>query len=128
MIKYIGWIVLNIQLSIGFYVSFNFINRALIKENFSVYIILVFICSNLLFLMMHKLKYFSIRAFFSIIVSSFIIAVILIKFNNPTVNLKPVEYALILGYLLVIFKIYITTPIAIAIEFFLKWKKKKTLT
>jgi len=39
MVKYISWIVLNIQLAIGFLGSYNFINRALIKKNYLLFII-----------------------------------------------------------------------------------------
>ncbi len=63
MNKYVSYIVLNTQLLIGFIFSYNFIDRALIKENFFIYILLVFICSNILFFMGNFIKYFSVKAF-----------------------------------------------------------------
>lgn len=120
MVKYISWIVLNIQLVIGFLASYNLINRALIKENYFLFIILVFICSNLLLFIGKFIKYFSIKAFLSIVISSFLMALIVLNINKPEIELRPIDYALLLGYLIVILKLYITTPIAVITEILLK--------
>lgn len=120
MVKYISWIVLNIQLVIGFLASYNFINRALIKENYFLFIILVFICSNLLLFIGKFIKYFSIKALLSIVISSFLMALIVLNINKPEIELRPIDYALLLGYLIVILKLYITTPIAVITEILLK--------
>jgi len=39
-------------------------------------------------------------------------------------ELRPIDYALVLGYLIIILKLYITTPIAMIIEILLKKKYK----
>lgn len=122
MNKYVSYIVLNTQLLIGFIFSYNFIDRALIKENFFIYILLVFICSNILFFMGNFIKYFSVKAFLSIFISSFFITLIVLKFNKPEMELRPIDYALVMGYLIVILKLYITTPIVLIIEILLKKK------
>ncbi|MFW1973080.1 hypothetical protein [Acinetobacter bereziniae] len=124
MNKYVSYIVLNTQLLIGFIFSYNFIDRALIKENFSLFILLVFICSNILFFMGNFIKYFSVKAFLSIFISSFFITLIVLKFNKPKMELRPIDYALVMGYLIVILKLYITTPIVLIIEILLKKKYK----
>ncbi len=124
MNKYVSYIVLNTQLLIGFIFSYNFIDRALIKENFFIYILLVFICSNILFFMGNFIKYFSVKAFLSIFISSFFITLIVLKFNKPEMKLRPIDYALVMGYLIVILKLYITTPIVLIIEILLKKKYK----
>ncbi|WP_151811831.1 hypothetical protein [Acinetobacter bereziniae] len=124
MNKYVSYIVLNTQLLIGFIFSYNFIDRALIKENFSLFILLVFICSNILFFMGNFIKYFSVKAFLSIFISSFFITLIVLKFNKPEMELRPIDYALVMGYLIVILKLYITTPIVLIIEILLKKKYK----
>ncbi|WP_151714474.1 hypothetical protein [Acinetobacter bereziniae] len=124
MNKYVSYIVLNTQLLIGFIFSYNFIDRALIKENFSLFLLLVFICSNILFFMGNFIKYFSVKAFLSIFISSFFITLIVLKFNKPEMELRPIDYALVMGYLIVILKLYITTPIVLIIEILLKKKYK----
>lgn len=124
MNKYVSYIVLNTQLLIGFIFSYNFIDRVLIKENFFIYILLVFICSNILFFMANFIKYFSVKAFLSIFISSFFITLIVLKFNKPEMELRPIDYALVMGYLIVILKLYITTPIVLIIEILLKKKYK----
>ncbi|MCU4475422.1 hypothetical protein, partial [Acinetobacter bereziniae] len=103
---------------------YNFIDRALIKENFFIYILLVFICSNILFFMANFIKYFSVKVFLSIFISSFFITLIVLKFNKPEMELRPIDYALVMGYLIVILKLYITTPIVLIIEILLKKKYK----
>jgi len=51
-------------------------------------------------------------------------ALITLKINKPEMELRPIDYALVMGYLIVILKLYITTPIVLIIEILLKKKYK----
>lgn len=125
--KYLGWLILYIQLIIGLFFSYGYLTRHLIVNNVAVFAILTIILSNLIFLILKGNNFYSIKAFFSILISGFIIAIPMMKYNKPEASFEPIHYGLVLGYLIIILKLYITTPVAIAIELFLKWKKKKTL-
>lgn len=124
----IGFIILNLQLIIGFGFSFDYLARHLIVNNVAVFAIATFIFSNLTYLVFKGNILYSIKAFFSILISSLIVAVLVMKFNKPDTSFELIHFGLILGYLIIILKLHITTPIAIAIELFLKWKKKKAFT
>ena len=122
----IGWFVLNFQLFIGILTTYDYLHRHLIVHNVFAFCILVIFSSNLLFFLLKKIKYFSIRSYISILLSSLIMTLLIVKYNKPYITgYKPIEYLLVIGYFTMIFKLYITMPLAVILEIFLHWKMKR---
>ena len=122
----IGWVVLNIQLLIAVVTAYSLFSRHVIIDNTIVYFIFVVCFSNLLFLLLQKIKYFSIRSFISILVSALLMILLFLKYNKPEMPwLEPMHYVLAIIYIVIVFSLYITTPLAIILEIFLRWKMKR---
>lgn len=119
-----GYIILNSQLFIGFSTSYAYLNRHLIIDNVIIYMLATIFFSNFIFFIFRCIKYICIYSFISIIISSVLMALIILKFNQPGIALKPIDFALVMAYLIVILKLYITMPIALIIEILLKKKYK----
>ncbi|MFH7353626.1 hypothetical protein ACDX34_06300 [Acinetobacter bereziniae] len=120
----VGYLILNIQLLFGFSTSYGYLNRHLIVTNVIFFILAAVIFSNVIFFIFRRIKYIGINSFISIAFASVLMALITLKINKPEIELRPIDYALVMGYLIVILKLYITTPIVLIIEILLKKKYK----
>jgi FlaA1/EpsC-like NDP-sugar epimerase len=121
----IGWLVLNLQLLIAIIMTYDHLQRHLIGHNIFTFYILVVSGSNLLFYLFKKIKYFSLRALICILLASLISTVVVVKYNKLHTDLTlPMQYFLIIGYITIIFNLFVTTPLAILLEIILRWKKK----
>lgn len=122
----IGWLVLNLQLLVAIITTYDHLQRHLIVHNIFTFYVLVVLGSNLLFYLFKKIKYFSLRAFICILLASLISTVVVVKYNKPHTDLTlPMQYFLIIGYITIIFNLFVTTPLAVLFEIILRWKKKK---
>lgn len=130
----LGWSLLNIQLIIGFTYSYDFLHRHVIMYNVLPFILLVFICSNLLFHILKFIKLYSLRAFIVIICSASLMAILIIIINKKGVpltkgniiNLVEPLFILMLGSIFQLL-LFITTPVSLIIELFARLKLKKSL-
>lgn len=121
--KKIGWIVLNIQLLIGLVYSYSYFHRHLIVDKVLLFCVAVIALSNLLFFLFNKIKYFSIRSFLSIQISSGLLTVLFTIWNRDSVQFELMDFVIILLFLVLRLLLFITTPIAMLIEAYLRYKK-----
>lgn len=121
--KNIGWIVLNIQLLLGLVYSYSYFHRHLIVDNVFLFCVAVIALSNLLFFLFKKITYFSIRSFLSILISSGLLTVLFTIWNRESVQFEVLDFALILLYLVLRLLLYITTPVAMLFEAYLRYQK-----
>ena len=122
--KNIGWIILNLQLVVGFIYSYNYLHRHIIVHNVFLFIISVFLLSNVLFFLMRKLEFYSLRAFLSILASSFMLTLIFIMLGQDFPKFTFNSILIILAYINIRLLLFITTPIAMFTEVILYYKKK----
>lgn len=125
--KNIGWIVLNIQLLIGLAYSYDYFHRHLIVDRVLLFSIAVIALANLLFFIFKKIKFFSLRSLLSILISSFSMTVVFTILNRDSVQFETIDLVLILLYLVLRLLIFITTPIAMLIEAYLRYRKYKSI-
>lgn len=121
--KKIGLIVLNIQLLLGLVYSYSYFHRHLIVDNVFLFCVAVIALSNLLFFLFKKITYFSIRSFLSILISSGLLTVLFTIWNHESVQFEVVDFAIILLYLVLRLLLYITTPVAMLFEAYLRYQK-----
>ncbi|AMW80328.1 hypothetical protein AMD27_03865 [Acinetobacter sp. TGL-Y2] len=121
--KNIGWIVLYTQLLIGLIYSYSYFHRHLIVNKVLLFCVAVVGLSNLLFFLFSKIKYFSIRSFLSIIISSVVLTVLFTILNRDSVQFEAIDLVLISLYLVLRLLLFITTPIAMLIEAYLRYRK-----
>jgi hypothetical protein len=107
----VGYLILNIQLLFGFSTSYGYLNRHLIVN-------------NVIFFLFRCIKYIGINSFISIAFASVLMALIILKINKPEIELRPVDCALVMRYLIIILKLYITAPTVLIMEILLKKKYK----
>lgn len=124
--KYFGLIVLNTQLIIGFSSFYSYLTRHIIVNNVFLYVVLVVIFSNLIFLGLKFIKFESIKSLLSIIISSVLLGLLFLKFSKSEAHFVPKDLVIIFLYLFVGLRLYITTPIAILIEVLLRRKWRNT--
>ena len=110
--KNIGWIVLYTQLIIGLIYSYSYFHRHLIVNKVLLFCVAVVGLSNLLFFLFSKIKYFSIRSFLSIIISSVVLTVFFTILNRDSVQFEAIDLVLISLYLVLRLLLFITTPIS----------------
>lgn len=121
--KNIGWIVLNIQLLIGLAYSYDYFHRHLIVDRVLLFSIAVIALANLLFFIFKKIKFFSLRSLLAILISSFSMTVVFTILNRDSVQFEAIDLILILLYLVLRLLLFITTPIAMLIEAYLRYRK-----
>lgn len=121
--KNIGWIVLYTQLIIGLIYSYSYFHRHLIVNKVLLFCVAVVGLSNLLFFLFSKIKYFSIRSFLSVIISSVVLTVLFTILNRDSVQFEAIDLVLISLYLVLRLLLFITTPIAMLIEAYLRYRK-----
>jgi len=122
-IKFFWLSILNIQLLIGFFTSYSFLHRHIIIDNVLLFIFCIFISSNILFLLMSRIKLQSLKIFFSITVSSFLFMLLFMKKNNLSWEVifsydAFLMIAASIFYTVTLLKLYITTPLLVIYEVF----------
>ena len=122
----IGWLVLNLQLLVAIITTYDHLQRHLIVHNIFTFYVLVILGSNLLFYLFKKIKYFSLRALICILLASLVSTIVVVKYNKPHTDLTVLTpYFLVIGYIIVIFNLFVTTPLAVLLEIILRWKQKQ---
>lgn len=122
--KNIGWMVLNLQLIVGFVYSYDYFHRHFIVDHVLLFTICVVVVSNLLFSIFKSIQYYSLKAFVIIFLSSFLISIFFISFNRDFYNFSVSDLLVISLYLFLRLLLYVTTPIVIGIEVWFKIKAK----
>ncbi|ENX53062.1 MULTISPECIES: hypothetical protein [Acinetobacter] len=118
--SYLGWGLLNLQLTIGFAYSYDYFHRHIIVDHVLAFTLLVIFIANLFFFFTKFIKNYSLRAFISIIFSSVLVSILFIQLNREDANFIVSDVLLLFGYMMLRMLLYITTPIALVVEFFLK--------
>lgn len=124
-LKYYGYLILNLQLMSGFIYSYHYLHRHIIIDHVMLFMILVVLFANLTFFISTFIKIQSFRSVFSIIISVICISIATIHFNRNGVDFNFSDLLLIILYSIIRLLLYITTPIAVCIELFLRWKINK---
>ncbi len=124
--KKIAWILVNIQLVLGFIYSYDYLHRHIIIQHVFLFIISVIIFSNILFYLMKKIRLYSMRAFLAIIISSFTLSIFFIIFTHDFPKFTLNSFLMIFLYLIIRLLLFITTPIMIILELFYILGKIKT--
>lgn len=126
-LKIFGWLTLNIQVLIGLIFSYHYLHRHIIIDNFLLFLILVLIFSNIFFGCLKFIKIYSLRAFISIVISAFCFVLIIVKFNRLEVEFNMDDLLLIFLYIIIRLLLYITTPVFLLFEIFLRHRLKTEL-
>lgn len=119
--------ILNIQLLIGFFTCYGFLHRHIIVNNVLTFMFFVLFLSNILFLLIKKIKLQSLKIFLCIMISSFLFMLIFMKKRSISWDLIfSFDFLLTLSalifYTITLLKLYITTPLLIIYEIFIKNK------
>lgn len=125
----IFWLsALNFQLIIGFFTCYNFLYRHIIINNVLLFIFCVFVLSNILFFLAKRPKFESLKIFFSITISSLLLMFIFMEKRNISWNSSLFSDLLLIipaliFYTITLLKLYITVPLLIVFEVFLRKNK-----
>ena len=121
------WIVLNLQLLVGVIYSYDYFHRHMIVDHVLLFSLSIFTLSNAVFFLLRKIKLFSLRAFISILLSSFFLTITFIAFNRGSFQFEAPDLLLILLYLILRLLLYITTPLAVIFEVYLNFKNTSSV-